>query len=81
MVKKTTNKELKKMKKAELIEYIRILEGKLNAGRKEKFTEKQIEKIIEARNEGKSMREVAKDFDCSVGLVHKIINNDKEEGK
>lgn len=81
MVKKPTHKELEKMKKAELIEYIHILESRLNAGRKEKFTQEQVNKIIEARNEGKSMREVAKDFDCSVGLVHKIINNDKEEGK
>lgn len=77
MVKKST--DLEKMKKAELINYIQELEGRLNAGRKEKFNKEQVQQILEAREQGKSIREIAKEFQCSVGLIHKLINNRKEE--
>lgn len=77
MVKKST--DLEKMKKAELIDYIQELEGRLNAGRKEKFNKEQVQQILEAREQGKSIREIAKEFQCSVGLIHKLINNRKEE--
>lgn len=77
MVKKS--RDLEKMKKAELIDYIQELEGRLNAGRKEKFSEEQVQQILEAREQGKSIREIAKEFQCSVGLIHKLINNRKEE--
>lgn len=79
MVEKSTNRELEKMKKAELIDYIQELESKLNAGRKEKFNEEQVHQILEAREQGKSIRVIAKEFQCSVGLIHKLINNRKEE--
>lgn len=83
MVEKSTNRELEKMKKAELIDYIQELEDRLNksrnAGRKEKFDVEQVEQILEARNEGKSIRAIAEQFECSIGLVHKLINNRKEE--
>lgn len=83
MVEKSTNRELEKMKKAELITYIQELEDRLNksrnAGRKEKFDVEQVEQILEARNEGKSIRAIAEQFECSIGLVHKLINNRKEE--
>ena len=72
-------KGIEKMKKAELIEYIQELESKLNAGRKEKFNEEQVNQILEARKEGKSIRAIAEQFECSIGLIHKIINNRKEE--
>lgn len=49
------------------------------AGRKEKFTNEQIEQILKARREGKSMRTIAKEFHCSAGLVHKLIKNRAEE--
>lgn len=58
------------------------LEGNLrNAGRKEKFNEEQVKQILEARNEGKSIRAIAEQFECSIGLIHKLINNNnrKEE--
>lgn len=77
MVKKS--RDLEKMKKVELIDYIKELEGRLNAGRKEKFSEEQVQQILEAREQGKSIREIAKEFQCSVGLIHKLINNRKEE--
>lgn len=77
MVKKS--RDLEKMKKVELIDYIQELENKLNAGRKEKFNKEQVKQILEAREQGKSIREIAKEFQCSVGLIHKLINNRKEE--
>lgn len=45
-----------------------------HAGRKNKFNKEQEQQIIEARNEGKSIRAIAKEFECSIGLVHKLIN-------
>lgn len=80
--------ELQKMKKAELIEYIKEIEEELQkakehnnrgAGRKEKFSNEQIEQIIEVRNAGNSIRTIAEQFQCSVGLVHKLINERKED--
>lgn len=44
------------------------------AGRKEKFTEQEKETIRMYRLQGKSMREIAKIYECSVGLIHKLIN-------
>ena len=79
MTEKSINRQLEKMKKAELIEYIQELESKLNAGRKEKFNEEQVNQILEGRKEGKSIRAIAEQFECSIGLIHKIINNRKEE--
>ena len=77
MVKKS--RDLEKMKKVELIDYIQELENKLNAGRKEKFNKEQVKQILEAREQGKSIREIAKEFKCSVGLIHKLIKNGKGE--
>ena len=44
------------------------------AGRKNKFNTEQIQQIKEAREQGKSIRAIAEEFDCSVGLIHKLIN-------
>lgn len=44
------------------------------AGRKNKFNTEQIQQIKEARAEGKSIRAIAQEFNCSVGLIHKLIN-------
>lgn len=48
------------------------------AGRKNKFNEEQVKQIQEARIEGKSIRAIAKEFNCSTGLVHKLINKNKD---
>lgn len=45
-----------------------------NAGRKPKLTAGEITRIQMLRLQGMSYREIAKDVKCSVGLVHKIIN-------
>lgn len=48
------------------------------AGRKEKFNKEQTQQIIEARKQGKSIRVIAKEFNCSAALIHKIINKKEE---
>lgn len=44
------------------------------AGRKSRFTDEQIEKIRMHRLQGKKIKEIAEMFDCSIGLIHKLIN-------
>ena len=44
------------------------------AGRKARFSAEQIESIKMYRLQGKKIKEIAEIFKCSVGLVHKIIN-------
>ena len=45
-----------------------------NAGRHKKFNAYQISNIKNARNQGKSYREIAEKYNCSVSLIHKLIN-------
>lgn len=45
------------------------------AGRKPKFNKEEIEEIQKYRLKGNTIRDIAKEFKCSVGLIHKIINN------
>lgn len=45
------------------------------AGRKNKFTEQEMEMIKMYRFQGKSIRELAAMFECSVGLISKICSN------
>ena len=44
------------------------------AGRKSKFTKEQVKQIEIERAKGKSIRAIAEEFGCSVGLVHKLIS-------
>ena len=44
------------------------------AGRKAKFTSEEIAEIKAYKEQGKSIRAIATMFNCSVGLVHKLIN-------
>lgn len=44
------------------------------AGRKVKFTNDQIIEIKQYRVEGKTIKEIAEIYKCSVGLIHKLIN-------
>jgi len=54
------------------------LEEKLKSaptgGRPEKFTDQEKETMKMYRLQGKSIRKIAEIFECSAGLVHKIIN-------
>ena len=55
------------------------LEEKLKdslGGRPKKFTDQERETVKIYRLQGKSIRQIAKIFNCSTGLVHKIINED-----
>lgn len=61
------------------LEEIKIKKNDRGAGRKEKFNKEQIKQILEARKQGKSIRVIAKEFDCSSGLIHKILNEKKRE--
>lgn len=72
-------KELQKMSKEELIYLILDLEkdkvhNERGAGRKSKFNKDQIRQIELERANGKSIRAIAKEFDCSSALIHKIIH-------
>lgn len=50
-----------------------------NAGRKPRLTDNEEETIKMYRLQGKTIKEIANMFGCSVGLIHKVIseNNDK----
>lgn len=50
------------------------IKNERGAGRKKRFNTEQVNAILEARNEGKSIRTLAKEFNCSIGLIHKLIN-------
>lgn len=50
------------------------IKNERGAGRKKKFNTDQVNDILKARNEGKSIRSLAKEFNCSIGLIHKLIN-------
>ncbi|MGL5152959.1 MAG: Hin recombinase [Clostridium sp.] len=44
------------------------------AGRKAKFSEQDKETIKLYRLQGKTIKEIAEMYECSVGLIHKLIN-------
>ena len=54
--------------------YVNKLKNERGAGRKEMFTEEQKARVKMLRLQGKSYRAIAKDKNCSVATVHKIIN-------
>ena len=43
------------------------------AGRKDKFNDDQVNDIKRLREDGKTIKEIAKAFNCSVGLIHKLL--------
>ena len=57
-----------------LLKEIEELKNERGAGRKEMFTEEQKARVKMLRLQGKSYRAIAKDMNCSVATVHKIIN-------
>lgn len=85
--KERLEKEVQKLKnerKAIMEEYketnsVQKIKNERNAGRKTKFTDTQIEKILKERESGTSIRNIAKFYNCSVGLVHKIISEHTKE--
>ena len=47
------------------------------AGRKSRFTIQEKETMKLYRIQGKTIKEIAEMYSCSVGLVHKIINENE----
>ena len=66
------NKELKKNNIQKLNN--EKIHNERGAGRKARFTEQQKAKIKMYRLQGKTIKEIAEMFNCSVGLIHKLIN-------
>lgn len=66
-------KEIQHLKQ-EVEKYKTLAESKSNVGRKAKFNQEQILEIKEANKQGKSIRTLAREYNCSVGLIHKVLN-------
>ena len=67
-----TLEEINNLKKNSLIHNAR------GAGRKAKFTDDQVDEIKSLREDGNTIKEIANRYNCSVGLIHKLINEQKE---
>ncbi|MEG1286371.1 MAG: hypothetical protein RSD22_11625 [Romboutsia sp.] len=44
------------------------------AGRRARFSDSQVDEIKKLREDGSTIKEIASRFECSVGLIHKLIN-------
>ena len=53
---------------------VQKIKNERGAGRKERFTEEEKATLKMLRFQGKSYRAIAKELNCSVATVHKIIN-------
>ena len=70
----TIQKLLKETEELKSNNYVNKLKNEHGDGRKEMFTEEQKARVKMLRLQGKSYRAIAKDMNCSVATVHKIIN-------
>ena len=70
----TIQKLLKEIEELKSNNVVNKLKNERGAGRKEMFTEEQKARVKMLRLQGKSYRAIAKDMNCSVATVHKIIN-------
>lgn len=64
----------------QLKKYIKELEAK-QVGRPKKLNDYIVQKVIELREAKKSIREIAKELNVSVGSVHNIVHNIIEQNK
>ena len=72
------NKQLKseiESLKVELEQCRKVISKYSKLGRKSKLTAEQIEEIKGLNKGGMSIRQLAKMFECSAGLIHKVINS------
>ena len=67
---KRLNEEVQKLKNENKVR----IHNERGAGRKERFTEQEKESIRMYRLQGKTIKEIAEMFNCSIGLIHKLIN-------
>ena len=70
----TLQKLLKEIEELKSNNCVNKLKNERGAGIKEMFTEEQKARVKMLRLQGKSYRAIAKDMNCSVATVHKIIN-------
>ncbi|WP_349998075.1 helix-turn-helix domain-containing protein [Phocaeicola dorei] len=70
----TIQKLLKEIEELKSNNVVNKLKNERGAGRKEMFNEEQKARVKMLRLQGKSYRAIAKDMNCSVATVHKIIN-------
>ena len=70
----TIQKLLKEIEELKSNNVVNKLKNERGAGRKEMFNEEQKDRVKMLRLQGKSYRAIAKDMNCSVATVHKIIN-------
>ena len=70
----TIQKLLKEIKELKSNNVVNKLKNERGAGRKEMFNEEQKARVKMLRLQDKSYRAIAKDMNCSVATVHKIIN-------
>ena len=70
----TIQKLLKENEELKSSNNVHKIKNERGAGRKSRFKDEDIEIIKNLRNEGKSYKAIAEEMNCSVGLVHKLIN-------
>ena len=70
----TIQKLLKEIEELKSNNFVNKLKNERGAGRKEMFNEEQKARVKMLRLQDKSYRAIAKDMNCSVATVHKIIN-------
>ena len=70
----TIQKLLKEIEELKSSNVVNKLKNERGAGRKEMFTEEQKARVKMLRLQDKSYRAIAKDMNCSIATVHKIIN-------
>ena len=70
----TIQKLLKEIEELKSNNVVNKLKNERGSGRKEMFNEEQKARVKMLRLQDKSYRAIAKDMNCSVATVHKIIN-------
>ncbi len=73
----TIQKLLKENEELKSSNNVHKIKNERGAGRKERFTEEEKATLKMLRFQGKSYRAIAKELNCSVATVHKIINEQK----
>lgn len=75
---KQLEEEIQQLKhENELLRSNKKVHNERRAGRKSKFTNQEKEMIRMYRIQGKTIKEIAQIYSCSVGLIHKIINENQ----
>ena len=70
----TIQKLLKEIEELKSNNVVNKLKNERGAGRKERFTEEEKATVKMLRLQNKSYRAIARELNCSVATVHKIIN-------